>query len=511
MAGDQSPQTPVTVKPYSKYCRTSGLAGRGRRERSIFKQVGDFRKDTFVLQITVVPLLSHVALIYERSTHPKKTPIWTTVASGSSRRSWPLALRRRRRRRPPELQIMIGLCPFSVGNLTTSVSKRHCRPSSRPLSNLPRVYHFPNSSVLQPVLALGEELKPGEGKEGEERPKLRWPKLEPSLTDEQKLAISRLPRKMTKRCRALMERLICLSLQGEELAHLLFLWVKIMKPRRADWLSVLKEMDKMGSPLFLEVMELALLEESFEANVRDYTKLIHKYSKQSRLKDAENAISAMERRGFSCDQVTLTVLLDMYSKAGNLNRAEEIFEDIKLLGLPVDKRAYGSMIMAYIRAGMHEKGENLKTEMEAEDVYAGKEVYKAMLRAYSISGDTERAQRIFDSIQLAGTVPDAKLSALLINAYCAAGQSDKAQSVLENLRNARLEPSDKCVALLLAAYEKDNNLDKALSLLLDLEKDGFNVGEEAAQILAKWLRKLGVLNEIETVLRDFSEYEMPAL
>ncbi|XP_068634112.1 pentatricopeptide repeat-containing protein At1g01970-like [Aristolochia californica] len=396
---------------------------------------------------------------------------------------------------------MLFSAPPSVSNLTTTVSKIHYRPSPRSLNIHPRFFHFPNSSFQRSVLPLNEELEQGEEKEGEERPKLRWPKLEPTLTEEQKLAISRLPPKMSKRCRALMERLICSSLQGEQLFHLLSLWVKIMKPRRADWLSVLKEMDRMDSPVFLEVMDLALLEESFEANIRDYTKLIHKYSKSGCMTDAENAVAAMKRRGFSCDQVTLTVLLDMYSKAGNLNRAEEIFEEIKLLGLPVDKRSYGSMIMAYVRAGMPKRGEKLKMEMEAQDVCAGKEIHKAMLRAYSIAGDTDGAQRIFDSIQLAGIIPDAKLCALLINAYCVAGQSEKARSVLENLRSARMEPSDKCVALLLAAYEKDNNLDKALGLLLDLEKDGFLIGEEASQILAKWLRRLGVLQEIETVLR----------
>ncbi|KAK9265441.1 hypothetical protein L1049_012385 [Liquidambar formosana] len=56
------------------------------------------------------------------------------------------------------------------------------------------------------------------------------------------------------------------------------------------------------------VAELACLEESFEANIQDYIKLIDCYGKENRVQDAENTLLlAMKRRGFICDQVTLTI------------------------------------------------------------------------------------------------------------------------------------------------------------------------------------------------------------
>lgn len=67
-----------------------------------------------------------------------------------------------------------------------------------------------------------------------------------------------------------------------------------MRPKRADWLLVLKELKAMDSPLIAEVLEYALLEDSFEANIRDYTKLIHIYGKQKLLQKAENAFHAMK-------------------------------------------------------------------------------------------------------------------------------------------------------------------------------------------------------------------------
>ncbi|KAK7317163.1 hypothetical protein RJT34_01158 [Clitoria ternatea] len=105
----------------------------------------------------------------------------------------------------------------------------------------------------------------------------------------------------------------------------------------------------------IKVAEHALLEESFEANVRDYTKIINYYGKHNLLEDAENTLVVMKQRGFICDQVVQTTMVDLYSKAAHLDRAKEYFEEIKLLGEHMDKRSYGSMIMAYISAGMPEE------------------------------------------------------------------------------------------------------------------------------------------------------------
>ncbi|KAA8520530.1 hypothetical protein F0562_014786 [Nyssa sinensis] len=364
-----------------------------------------------------------------------------------------------------------------------------------------RKFHFQPASVVTNLDEMGKD------ETEEEKPRFRWVEIGPDISEAQKQAISQLSPKMTKRCMAIMKQIICFSPEKTNLYHLLVAWVKIMKPRRADWLVVLKELSSLNHPLFFEVAEFAILEESFEANVRDYTKIIHGYGKLNRLQDAEKTMLAMKRRGFICDQVTLTALIHMYSKAGNLKLAEETFEEMKLLGSPLDKRSYGSMIMAYIRVGMLDQGESLLREMEAKEIYAGREVYKALLRAYSMIGDSEGAQRVFDSIQFAGIIPDAKLCGLLINAYVVAGQSHKACIAFENLRKAGLEPNDKCVALILASYEKENKLNKALDLLIDMERDNIMVGKEASEILAGWFRRLGVVKEVELVLRDYASKE----
>lgn len=212
-------------------------------------------------------------------------------------------------------------------------------------------------------------------------------------------------------------------------------------------------------------------------------------------------MNVMNNRGFVCDQISLTVFIDMYSKAGNLTRAEETFEIIKLLGEPLDNRTYGAMIMAYVRADMVEEGESLLTEMDVQEIKAGSEIYKAMLRAYSMRGDADGAQRVFNALQIASIIPDVKICGLVINAYGLAGQSHMAGIAFENMRRAGLEPNDKCVALVLAAYKNENKLNEALSFLIKLEKEGVTVGKEASETMASWFGELGVVREVELILR----------
>jgi len=97
-----------------------------------------------------------------------------------------------------------------------------------------------------------------------------------------------------------------------------------------------------------QATKFSVNEESFEANIRDYTKLLDGYAKKDRLEDAERVFKTMTDKGFSRDAVTCNVLIHMYSKTGNLDRAREAFDQMRTLGLQQDQSAYGSMIMACV-------------------------------------------------------------------------------------------------------------------------------------------------------------------
>lgn len=311
------------------------------------------------------------------------------------------------------------------------------------------------------------------------------------------------PAVMSGKCKSIMKQILSLS-DDDDPSELLSQLKENLKPRRVDWLAILQQLNESNKSIYFKATEIALNEESFEASIRDYTKLLDGYARKDRLEDAERVLKTMSEKGFDRDAVTCSALIHMYSKTGNLDQAKEAFEQIRALGLQPDQKAYGSMIMAYVQAGLPKPGEALMREMEAKDIKPGKEVYMALLRAFAQRGLVDGAQRIFNTMQFAGIMPNLESCTLLVEAYGQSGDADQARNVFDHMMKAGHKPDDKCTARMLAAYEKKNFLDKALNLLLDLEKDGFKQGLETSAVLIDWLGRLGLVYEAEQVFNEIA-------
>lgn len=122
--------------------------------------------------------------------------------------------------------------PQSWGNGNPSLSlKQATKPSSCTFSNEPQIAFI----------------------DAEEKRRFKWVEIGPGITEEQRQAIDKLPFKMTKRCKALMKQIICFNPEKGSLEDLLGAWVNVMKPRRADWLVVLKELKITEHPLYFQV------------------------------------------------------------------------------------------------------------------------------------------------------------------------------------------------------------------------------------------------------------------
>jgi hypothetical protein len=145
---------------------------------------------------------------------------------------------------------------YSITNNTTKLYQIHNKRNS--LSKKPSYldiheHHFDSVLVSVGTEEIVEEVIEGSYK------KFRWNEIRGNITDEQKQAIAKLPFKMVKRCKAVMRQIICFSEEQGRLCDVLRAWVEIMKPTRADWLSVLKELKNMDHPLYLEVFISHLL------------------------------------------------------------------------------------------------------------------------------------------------------------------------------------------------------------------------------------------------------------
>uniref|UniRef100_A0A5B7BSJ7 PROP1-like PPR domain-containing protein n=1 Tax=Davidia involucrata TaxID=16924 RepID=A0A5B7BSJ7_DAVIN len=312
------------------------------------------------------------------------------------------------------------------------------------------------------------------------------------------------PKPLSGKCKLVTERILLLK-EEDNPSPLLAEWIALLQPNRIDWITLLDRLKEQNTRLYFKVAELVLGEQSFQTNIRDYSKLIDAHAKENRLEDAERILKKMNENGILPDILTSTVLVHMYSKAGNLDRAKQEFENLRSRGFQPDERVYNSMIMAYVNTGQPKLGESLMREMEARDIKPTKEIYMALLQSFAQHGDVNGAQRIVYTMQFAGVQLSLESFTLLVEAYGQAGDPDQARNYFDYMLKAEHRPDDRCTASMIAAYGKKNLLDKALNLLLQLEKDGFEPGITTNSVLVDWLGKLQLIDEAEQVLGKIAE------
>ncbi|KAI3946595.1 hypothetical protein MKX01_014453 [Papaver californicum] len=331
----------------------------------------------------------------------------------------------------------------------------------------------------------------------------KWAEAADRYHEAEKLMFDEEPKEITGKCKLINEKILSLNVEDDP-SSLLVEWIEHLQPRRVDWLTLLEKLKERNSGLYLKMAELILNEESFQANIRDYSKLIDTHYKDSRLEDAERVLKKMTDKGIEPDILTSIILVHMYSKMNNLERAQEAFDSLKTQGFQPDTKVYNSLVMAYINGGQPNSAENLIKDMETRDIKPTRDMLMALLRSFSERGEPVRAQSTATSLILAGYQQDLEYYTSLVGVY---GRSDPehAREVFNKMIKAGIKPDDKCTANMMAAYEKRNYLDKALNLLLELEKDGFEPGFETYSVLVDWLAHLQLVDECEELLRKITE------
>ncbi|XP_075650900.1 small ribosomal subunit protein mS77 (rPPR2) [Castanea sativa] len=332
----------------------------------------------------------------------------------------------------------------------------------------------------------------------------KWAEVADKIHERGELIWPEEPKPISGKCKLVTESILSLN-EEEDPSPVLAEWVELLQPSRIDWITLLDRLKEQNNSLYFKVAELVLHEESFQTNIRDYSKLIDAHAKENRLEDAERILKKMNENGIVPDILTATVLVHMYSKAGNIERAKEAFESLRSQGFQPDMKVYNSMIVAYVNAGQPKLGESLMREMEARDMKPTQEIYMALLRSFAQRGDVGGAGRIANTMQFAGFQPSLESCTLLVEAYGQSGDPDLARSNFDYMIKVGHRPDDRCTASMIAAYKKKNLLDKALNLLLQLEKDGFQPGVATYTVLVDWLGKLQLVNEAEQLLDKIVE------
>lgn len=313
------------------------------------------------------------------------------------------------------------------------------------------------------------------------------------------------------KCKLVTEKILS-SQADDDVSPLLAEWVELLSPRRIDWVALLDKLKEQNDPIYYKVAELLLEEESFQTNIRDYSKLIDAHAKENRLEDAERILKKMNETGIIPDILTLNVMVHMYSKAGNLDRTKEAFDSLRSQGFVPDVNVYNAYIMACVNSGKPKLAESIITEMETRDIKPTEEIYMALLRSFVQTCDIIGTQRIATTMQFAGFHPTKEFCRLLVEAYGQTGDPDQARHQFDHMLSMGHKADDRTTASMIAAYETKNLLDKALELLLQLEKDGFEPGVATYSVLVDWFGQLQLVEEAEDLLSKITELgEAPPL
>ncbi|XP_071923492.1 uncharacterized protein [Coffea arabica] len=332
----------------------------------------------------------------------------------------------------------------------------------------------------------------------------KWAEVADKIHRTEEVILPQEPQPISGKCKILTDKILSLQIEDDP-SQLLAEWVELLQPGRIDWITLLDKLKERSTGLYLKIAELILGEESFQANIRDYSKLVDAHACENRSEDVERILKKMNENGISPDVLTLTTLVHMYTKAGNLDRAKETFESLKHQGLHPDMRVCNSMITSYINAGLPKSGESLMRDLEKWDIKPTEEIYMALLKSFSQLGDVNGAVRIASSMHFAGIQPNLESCTLVIEAYAKTGDLNKARQNFDNIIKLGLKPDDRCTASMIAAYARKNLLDKALHLLLQLEKDGFEPGVATYSVFVDWLGKLQMVDEAEQLLNKIAE------
>ncbi|KAK6927091.1 Pentatricopeptide repeat [Dillenia turbinata] len=332
----------------------------------------------------------------------------------------------------------------------------------------------------------------------------KWAELADKIHDMEELTWPQEPKPVSGKCKLVMEKIMSLK-EEDDPSPLVAEWVELLQPSRIDWMALLDKLKEQNLAMYYKVAELVLSEQSFQSNVRDFSKLIDAHAKNNRIEDAERILKKMTENEIMPDILTSTVLVHMYGKAGNLELAKQSFESLRGQGFQPDIKLYHSMIMAYVNGGYPKMAESLMREMEIRDIKPTKEIYMALLRSFAEQGIIDGADRIATTMEFAGFQPSLESCMLILDAYGRAGEPDKARTNFDNIMNVGLKPDDRCIASMIAAYEKKNMLDKALDLLLQLEKDGIEPGVATYAVLVDWFSKMQLVDEVEQMMARIAQ------
>ncbi|KAK6918610.1 Pentatricopeptide repeat, partial [Dillenia turbinata] len=122
-------------------------------------------------------------------------------------------------------------------------------------------------------------------------------------------------------------------------------------------------------------------------------------------------------------------------------------------------------------------------------------ILTAMVDMYSKSGNLKLAEETFKQIILLGQPLDRKSYGSIIMAYIKAGMPDQGESLIREMEAQDMNAGSEVFKALLSAYSMTG------------DSEGAQREKKASELLVAWFNRLGVVQEVEKILRQYASEE----
>jgi pentatricopeptide repeat protein len=242
----------------------------------------------------------------------------------------------------------------------------------------------------------------------------------------------------------------------------------LLHPQSWPWLSLLDALQKGPKPqVAIEVFNWKKSKLGWEANPKEYAKMISFAGRISQPQLALELFNEMETRGIkktavsynalihACGRndeadkalrlfeemkntdtcqptlVTYNTLISMYSRLGLTDNMKKIFEMCKEAGFSPDRHTYNALIWGFMRAGQLDQMESTVEELHASECKADVITYNAQIIGYARANAVDKMEVAFTSMQRSGIPINAMVGEILAEVYSRMRMFEKMENTLK--------------------------------------------------------------------------------
>ncbi|MCO5605411.1 hypothetical protein L7F22_059595 [Adiantum nelumboides] len=268
-----------------------------------------------------------------------------------------------------------------------------------------------------------------------------------------------------------------------------------VNPDEFIFASILKACTKLGKVDEGQLVNLSIIEGSFEQDPGVCNALIDMYMKCGSLRDARRVFDRMQQQ----DAVTLTALISGYSQHGCTTEVFEILQKILAKGLEPDDFILSSLLKACSSGVLFVQGKLVHALVVELGVDGDIIVGSSLIDMYVKCGDALDACKVFRAM------PGTKLPLWnsLTAGFSLQGEQGLVSTYVEDLQRQGLKPDELGFACLLSACSRMGLVGEGCTLFQWMQKrHGVTPTLEHFTCIADLLSRAGLVSRAEDLLQS---------